>query len=127
VTRFPWRRIRTAIGGCSDRYEEVAGDYTLCVVTHECGPSQVAGCSAGTRRTEVFCNRPRRDTNGELERELIGDSLLAPSWVLFVHLSYQLSDVFRQRRTASIARLRSPEQLECRAMPFDESLRLIYD
>ena len=40
------------------------------------------------------------------------------------HPANQFSQIFRQRRTAPLARLPSPEGLECGAMPFDEGLRL---
>jgi hypothetical protein len=52
-----------------------------------------------------------------------GDSLFAPSWIVFRHLPYQLGDILRQRRTAGMARLPSPEDFESRAMPFEEGLR----
>jgi hypothetical protein len=67
---------------CSDGYEEVAGDRSFRVIAHECGPSQAAGRAAGPRGIEIVCNRSGRDTNAELEREFVGDSLFAPGGVL---------------------------------------------
>jgi hypothetical protein len=99
-------------------------NHSFRVVAHEGGPSQAAGCAEGPGGVEIFCNRSRRDTNAELERELAGDTLFAPSWVLLRHPPYYLAEDSRQRRAAGTARFPSPENFESRATLLEEGLRL---
>jgi hypothetical protein len=63
--------------GSGDRHEEVACDDNLGVGADEGAPA-LAGRSARTMRSEVFPNGARRNLDAELQREFIGDPLLAP-------------------------------------------------
>jgi hypothetical protein len=59
-----------------------------------------------------------------ISAKLIDDSLLTPGWVIVSHQVNQFSEVFRQRRTAPLARFPSPQRFECSAVPLDECLWL---
>jgi len=94
---------------CRDRYKEITGDDGFGVAAHEGGPSQVVRRSARPKRGQIFPNGSRRDMHAEFERKFIGDSSLAPRWILVRHPPYQRPNVPRQRPTAWIPGLPSPK------------------
>ena len=66
---------------------------------------------------------PWRNPQAELETKLVGNAFFAPGGVLAVHLADQVTEVFRQARSAAFPRLPAPEGTECRPVPLEERLR----
>ena len=72
----------------------------------------------------VGSNRPRRNADTELQPELIGDPLFAPSRIFMNHSRDHLLEFDRQLRTPDGTRLSLPKQSERIAMPADQRCRL---
>jgi len=74
-----------------DSHEEVACENRLCMVLQECGPTLITTRLAWRSLRHVPANRSRRDSDPELDQQLIGNPLLASQWILARDSSNQLS------------------------------------
>ena len=74
------------------------------------------------RLQAVRPHRARRNSDAELEPEFVGDTLLAPGWVVTDHFSNELPKVIRQGRAAGSG-FPLPEEPERLAVPADQSRR----
>lgn len=104
---------------CCYRHEKIAGDGHLRMVTNEGCPT-LAGVPVRLAVLQILADGSRRNSNAQLQRQLVGNPFLAPGWVFTRHPEYQFSKIFRERRTAGLARFPSTEHLERSPMPSDE-------
>src|SRR5580698_7972856 len=84
-------------------YEEVAGYDGLRVVLEKGSPTLIAtAVTAGraSRLGQIFPDGARRHAQAEFHQQLVGNSLLAPGWVLARHLADQMYEVGRNPRPA---------------------------
>ena len=77
-----------------DRNEEVTGDNGVRMIPNEGGPA-LAGASTRLATLQILTDGSRRDSNAQLQRELIRDSLFTPRWIFKGHLADQFADIFR--------------------------------
>jgi hypothetical protein len=64
--------------GRSDGHEEVASDDGLSVIAQERGPTLIAAGLSRDRLGHVLANGAGRNTNSELQQQLVGDPFLTP-------------------------------------------------
>lgn len=106
-----------------DHIEEVAGDNVFGVVADEGAPTHRAGLAIPrTDGLKIFANRPGRDLDAGLQKQLVGDALFAPGWVGVVHLANQDSEIRRNRRPTSLSRFPSPQHSKRFPVPAYERL-----
>jgi hypothetical protein len=75
--------------GRGDGNEEVASDNSLSVIAKERGPTLIATGPSRGRLGHVVANGAGRNTNSELQQELVADPLLTPGRILHSHASNQ--------------------------------------
>src|SRR5450755_4037803 len=103
-------------------YAEVAGDDGRRVVLEKGRPTLIAtAVTAGRARRfgQIFPDGARRHAQAEFHQQLVGNSLLAPGWILARHPTDQMLEVGRNLRAASLAHV-TPEQLVALALPTDK-------
>ena len=105
-----------------DRHEEVTGDDRACVIVQKGRPALIAAWTTRRRLGHVLANGMRRNPDGDLEQEFIGDALLAPGRVLPGHASNQWAECQRNGRVAW-ARLVAPQHAPSGAVPTDYRFR----
>src|ERR1700730_1294884 len=65
-----------------DSHEEITGKNRLCMFLQKCGPALITTRPAWRSLQHVLANCSRRDSNPELDPQLIGNPLLAPQGIL---------------------------------------------
>ena len=94
------------------------------VVSYERAPALIPRSTSGPITTEIFADCSRRNSDAELEQELICNVLLSPDWILAAHLPNQISQILRQRQTPALSRFPAPERPEAGPMPLYKGCRL---
>src|SRR6516162_5355492 len=92
----------------SDRHEEVTGEDRLGMVLQEGGPALIATRLPRRSLRHVLAHGSRRDSDPELDQQLIGNPLLAPERVFYSHPANQAAQL-RWNRWSARPALQAPE------------------
>lgn len=103
--------------------DEVAGDDGVGVVAHERAPALIVATAPATR-AEKLPNGSGRDTQTELEPQLVGNPPGSPGWVVGCQPLDQRAQIGRNRRAAAAPRLPSPKRADSCTLPPNERGRL---
>ncbi len=88
---------------CCYADEKVAGDDLSGMVANERAPPLILPWFGRFATAKVLSDSSGGDLDPEFQAQLIGDALLAPSWVLVCNCSNEFLNIRRKRPTASVA------------------------
>ena len=115
--------IKDTESGC-EHHEKVTSDDGLGMIVHEGQPSLTRIWRPTAMAGQIFLHRARGNSDSQLQFQLVGDVLLAPSGILSRHLPNQLLEVLGHGGSSHRFGLPAPEQAEPSAMPSDQRIRL---